>query len=62
MFELTHVRPTVDGNISVVQPWSSKDNMTHIHSHNITPDFVLIEIEVNWDKASLLTFRAEELI
>ena len=56
-FKLTHVRPTVDGNISLVQPWSSKDNVIHIHGHDITLNFILVETEVNCNKASLLDFQ-----
>ena len=57
MFKLTHVRSIVNGDIFVEQPWSTYYDLTHIHGDHITPDIVLVKIEIDWDKAPLFDIK-----
>ena len=56
MIEFTNVSSTVDDDIFVEQPWSFKDNLTHIHGHHIAQDLILTKIKVNQDKRLLIYF------
>ena len=48
-----HVELTINGDIFIEQPWSTKYNLTHINGDHIMPDLVFEIIEIDWDKTSL---------